>query len=207
MHIKRLGLVSYLDSQVAMQQYIESVDSYSDDQIWLLEHLRVYTQGVACEMQTLLPSDIPIVKSDRGGQITYHGPGQIIMYVMINLKRHKLGIKSLVNMLEQSVIDLLEQYQIQAERKEGAPGVYVEGAKIAALGLRVKKGFSYHGLSLNVDMDLSPFENIDPCGYEGLQVTQLSDLVDQVSVSIVQQELLDSFKRRLVKTAKVSAAD
>jgi len=119
------------------------------------------------------------VKSDRGGQITYHGPGQLIMYVLLNLKKHNVGVKALVNALEQSIIDFLLEYGVKAERKEGAPGVYVDGAKIAALGLRVKKGFSYHGLSFNLAMDLAPFSNIDPCGYQGMQVAQLKDLSDK----------------------------
>lgn len=194
MLIKDLGIVSYLETQQAMQDYVANADSDTQDQLWLLEHEPVYTQGTACKLQTLLPSDIPVVKSDRGGQITYHGPGQIIMYTLINLKKSRLGVKSLVDSLEQAVINLLDQYGVRAQRKENAPGVYVNEAKIAALGLRVKKGFSYHGLSLNVNMDLSPFNNIDPCGYQGLKVSQLSDFDADASISVVKQQLVESFQ-------------
>ena len=136
-----------------------------------------YTQGTACEMATLLPSDIPVIKTDRGGQITYHGPGQWVMYPLLHLKRHSIGVRSLVGCLEQCIIDLLASEGVTALRRENAPGVYVNDEKIAALGLRIRRGNSYHGLSLNVDMDLAPFSNIDPCGYQGLKVTQLANLI------------------------------
>jgi len=164
------------------------------DVIWLLEHHPVYTQGTACKLDTFLPTDIPVVKTDRGGQITYHGPGQIVMYPLISLKRYGIGVKSLVAALEDSVIATLQEFGVTGERRENAPGVYVENAKIAALGLRIRRGTSYHGLSLNVDMDLEPFKNIDPCGYEGLDVTQLSDLSDsEVSPGAVGERLLANF--------------
>lgn len=202
MLIRDLGLVPYLETQAAMQEFVAVATSETEDEMWLLEHPPVYTQGTGCNLNTFVPSAIPMVKSDRGGQITYHGPGQLVLYTLMNLKRNNLGIKTLVKLLEQSVIDLLKGYQINAVRKEGAPGVYVDGAKIAALGLRVKKGFSYHGLSFNVDMDLSPFNNIDPCGYQGLKVTQLSDFQfahwqESFSIESVQQKLVGHFQRLL----------
>jgi lipoyl(octanoyl) transferase len=197
MLVKFLGTVPYLETQIAMQEFVASSNDDTEDEIWLLEHPAVYTQGTACDMQTFIPSDIPIVKSDRGGQITYHGMGQIIMYTLINLKRSHLGVKALVELLEQAVIELLSGYKLRATRKEGAPGVYINDAKIAALGLRVRKGFSYHGLSLNVKMDLSPFDNIDPCGYQGLKVTHLASFNNQIAIDVVQQGLLDNFQKLL----------
>ena len=158
-----------------MSDQSEDASTETGDEIWLLEHPKVYTQGTACDQQTLMPSDIPIVASDRGGQITYHGPGQIVMYPLLSLRRHELTVKGLVTTLEQAVINLLQGWNIAAERQEGAPGIYVAGEKISALGLRIRRGWSYHGLSLNVDMDLQPFANIDPCGYVGLRTTQLKD--------------------------------
>ena len=173
--VRQLGEREYLSTQSAMREFAASHKPQNTDEIWVLEHPRVYTQGTACQQDTLFPSDIPIVKSDRGGQITYHGPGQIVIYPLLHLKRYGMGVKALVRNLEQAVIDLLQEQDICGERREDAPGVYVDQAKIAALGLRIKRGNSYHGLSLNVDMDLKPFSNIDPCGYQGLQVTQLRD--------------------------------
>ena len=195
------GLTDYVDSYQAMlahSQQRDKIETSSElDQIWLIQHLPVYTQGTACTHATLLPSDVPIVKTDRGGQITYHGPGQIVMYPLLHLKSYKLGVKALVANLEQAVIDLLAAHEIRGERREDAPGVYVNQAKIAALGLRIRRGSSYHGLSLNVEMDLSPFRNIDPCGYEGLEVTQLADLKPQMlpDFHALEQSLLESFVR------------
>lgn len=203
MIIRQLGLKLYAETQTAMQSFVELSDKDTPDEIWFVQHPPVYTQGTACDLTVLIESDIPLVKSDRGGQITYHGPGQIVMYVMLNLKRHGLGVKALVDMLEQTMINVLESFDIVAIRKQGAPGVYVEGAKIGALGLRFRKGFSYHGLSLNVDMDLFPFQNIDPCGYQGLPVTQIKDHLDKhlsekVSLESVQQALHKEFLSLLV---------
>jgi len=196
MKIKHLGLVDYLTTQDEMQQFVATANRDTESEIWLLEHKPVYTQGTACNSETLLPSDIPVVKSDRGGQITYHGPGKLIMYVLLNIKQHNIGVKALVNALEQSIIDFLGEYGVKAERKEGAPGVYVDGAKIAALGLRVKKGFSYHGLSFNLSMDLVPFSNINPCGYQGMQVSQLQDLTDKdvTDLQSMGNKLVTTFK-------------
>jgi len=172
------GLTDYTQAYQAMLDYTNQrgqEPSANDDQIWLIQPPPVYTQGTACNQKTFSPSDIAVVKTDRGGQITYHGPGQIVMYPLLHLKAHGLGVKALVSKLEQAVIGLLATLNITAERREDAPGVYVDQAKIAALGLRIRRGNSYHGLSFNVDMDLSPFQDIDPCGYQGLQVTQLLD--------------------------------
>ena len=203
MIVHQLGLKLYAETQTAMQSFVELSDKETPDEIWFVQHPPVYTQGTACDLTALMESDIPLVKSDRGGQITYHGPGQIVMYVMLNLKRHGLGVKALVDMLEQTMINVLDSFDIVAVRKQGAPGVYVEGAKIGALGLRFRKGFSYHGLSLNVDMDLSPFQNIDPCGYQDLPVTQIKDhldrhLAEKLSLETFQQALHKEFLSLLV---------
>jgi len=191
--VKEFGLIPYLDSFNAMSDFAVNRSGESQDQIWILQHPSVYTQGTACTQETLAMSNIPVVKSDRGGQITFHGPGQIVMYPLLRLRQHELGIKKLVDCMEQAIINLLGRYDVVAERVENAPGVYVEGAKISALGLRIKRGTSYHGLSFNVDMDLSPFTNIDPCGYQGLEVTQLSDLVKSVDINMLQKQMLKEF--------------
>lgn len=179
--IKRLlGFRSYEEVWHAMQDFTDQRNSQTSDELWIVEHPPVYTQGLAGDPQHFHRgqdlSQIPVIKSDRGGQITYHGPGQLVFYPLIDLKRRSMGLKNLLNALEQSVIDLLARYQIQGERCLGAPGVYVGKAKIAFIGLKIRRGCSYHGLSLNVDMDLSPFKGINPCGYPGLLVTQLRDL-------------------------------
>ena len=184
----------YLTMYQAMSVFATTRDDMDRDQIWLVEHPAVYTQGTACTQDTLLPSDIPIVKTDRGGQITYHGPGQVVMYPLLRLKRFGLGVKALVSTLEQCVIETLQDYKIKGELRDDAPGVYVNHAKIAALGLRIRRGNCYHGLSFNIDMDLSPFSNVDPCGYKGLQVVQLSSLITQkVDTEKVSQQLLKKF--------------
>lgn len=195
--IKCFGEIAYGESHAAMKQYAAERAEEDSDQIWLLEHPAVYTQGTACEMATLLPSDIPVVKTDRGGQITYHGPGQIVMYPLLHLKNHGIGIKKLVFGLEQCVIDLLQEWKIDADRREDAPGVYVDQAKIAALGLRIRRGNSYHGLSFNVNMDLTPFQNIDPCGYQGLQVAQLASLGVKSSPLEIGKKLAAHFVRQI----------
>lgn len=185
--------VDYSASLNAMREFSSHRDSHSKDQIWLLQHPSVYTQGTACEQQTLMPSAIPVVKTDRGGQITYHGPGQIVLYPLLNLRRYQLTVKGIVAALEQAVIDLLAVRNIPARRRKDAPGVYVHGEKIAALGLRIRRGHCYHGLSLNVDMDMQPFSNIDPCGYVGLQSTQLAKYSSNENIKTVSRELLDHF--------------
>ena len=188
--IKRLGIADYETTWQAMQTFTARRNAETNDEIWLLQHPPVYTQGLAGKPEHLLTtSSIPVVKTDRGGQITYHGPGQIVAYVLFDLKRKGIGVKELVKRIEQSIIDVLAEFEIHAERKIGAPGVYVHGAKIAALGLRVKKGCSFHGLALNVAMDLTPYDAINPCGYAGLQVTDLASLGVRVSINDVMAPL------------------
>ncbi len=185
--------LDYATSYKAMAEFATQRGDNDPDQIWVLQHPKVYTQGTACDLNTFIPSDIPTVKTDRGGQITYHGPGQIVIYPLLALKSHGIGVKSLVHKLEQCMIDTLADLNIEADRRADAPGVYVKETKIGALGLRIRKGTSYHGLSLNVDMDLSPFVNIDPCGYQGLKVTNIADHVkdapnfDQIADSVVSK--------------------
>ena len=188
--IKHLGVVDYQATWHAMQAFTAQRGAATNDEIWLLQHPPVYTQGLAGKPEHLLTKPaIPVVKTDRGGQITYHGPGQIVVYVLFDLKRKGIGVKDLVKRIEQSIIEVLQSYGIAAERKLGAPGVYVKGAKIAALGLRVKNGCSYHGLALNVAMDLTPYGAINPCGYAGMEVTDLAALGVRVSINDVMTTL------------------
>ena len=188
------GQTDYQESYIRMSEFATTRTESDRDQIWLIEHPPVYTQGTACQQETLLPSGIPVIKTDRGGQITYHGPGQLVMYPLLRLKRFGLGVKALVNSLEQAVIDTLCSYQVEGKRRQDAPGVYVNEAKIAALGLRIRRGNTYHGLSFNIDMDLTPFSNVDPCGYKGLEVIQLADCVkEQIEIPEVSKRLLDKF--------------
>ena len=175
--IRRPGRVDYRQAWQDMQAFTDTRELDTPDQLWLLEHPPVFTLGRNGKEEHLIdPGQIPVVRVDRGGQVTYHGPGQLIAYCLIDLRRRRLGVQSLVHTLEQAVIDLLAAHGITGERRHKAPGVYVDGCKIAALGLRVRRGCSFHGLALNVDMDLTPFTRINPCGYAGLQVTQLRDL-------------------------------
>jgi lipoyl(octanoyl) transferase len=188
--VRHLGRVDYGPTWRAMQEFTASRNETTPDELWVLEHPPVFTLGQAGKREHLLQAtDIPIVPIDRGGQITYHGPGQVVVYVLVDLKRRGYGVKELVSRMEQSVIDLLAESGVKATRKPGAPGVYVNGAKIAALGLRIKQGRSYHGLALNVDMDLSPFALINPCGYPGMAVTQTRDLGIPGSMSEVGERL------------------
>ena len=191
--VKWFGNVPYKQSFDEMLAFTSQRTESDQDQVWLLEHPKVYTQGTACDLNTLIATDIPVVKTDRGGQITFHGPGQIVMYPLLHLPSHKLGIKSLVHALEESVIQLLAAHSLEAVRKLDAPGVYINEAKVAALGLRIRKGSSYHGLSLNVNMDMEPFSNIDPCGYRGLEVCQLSQFNIGLSVRDAGENLARRF--------------
>ncbi|WP_017937508.1 lipoyl(octanoyl) transferase LipB [Zestomonas thermotolerans] len=173
-----LGLVPYEPTWHAMQRFTAARTPQSGDEVWLLQHPPVFTLGQAGKDEHLLfPGEIPVVKVDRGGQVTYHGPGQLVAYLLLDVRRSGLGVRELVQRIEQSLIDLLGEYGVRAELRPGAPGVYVDGAKIASLGLRIRNGCSFHGLALNVDMDLEPFRRINPCGYAGLAMTQLRDLV------------------------------
>lgn len=188
--IQYLGVCQYNETWDAMRQFVAERAADSADEIWIVQHHPVFTLGLAGRSEHVLaPGDIPVIHCDRGGQVTYHGPGQVIAYTMLDLKRLGIGPKALVRRIEQSVIALLASYDIVGVRKPGAPGVYVNGAKIAALGLRIRRGYTYHGVAINVDMDLSPFERIDPCGYAGLEVTQLSKLAAIDSVSVVEHAL------------------
>ena len=188
------GDVDYQASYQAMSEFANTRCIDDLDQIWVLQHPKVYTQGTACDLNAFIPSDIPTVKTDRGGQITYHGPGQIVIYPLLALKAYGIGVKSLVNKLEQCMIDTLSDFNIDAVRRDDAPGVYVDDAKIGALGLRIRKGTSYHGLSLNVDADLSPFSNIDPCGYQGLRVTNIVDhYKGDVSFDRIAEKVVSNF--------------
>jgi lipoyl(octanoyl) transferase len=193
--IRHLGEVDYQKTWQAMQDFTDVRGKDTADELWFLQHPPVYTLGKNGKPEHVLNAqDIPVVNSDRGGQVTYHGPGQIVVYTMLDLSLLKIGVRELVTRIEQSIIDLLADYGVESNARRDAPGVYVNNAKIAALGLRVRKGCSFHGLALNVDMDLEPFNRINPCGYEGLEVTQLKNYVNDVDIenviSDLQQKLL-----------------
>lgn len=191
LRLRRLGQVAYADTLAAMQAFTDRRDSTTADELWLLEHPPVFTLGLAGKPEHVLDAGaVPVLRCDRGGQVTYHGPGQVVLYTLLDLQRAGLGVKRLVGTLEQAVIDLLAEFDIAAARREGAPGVYVADAKIAALGLRVRRGCCYHGLSFNVAMDLAPFARINPCGYAGLAVTQLRDLQPAAADPVVVGERL-----------------
>jgi lipoyl(octanoyl) transferase len=189
--VRRLGLADYVSTWHAMRAFTDSRGADTPDELWLLEHPPVYTYGVAGRAEHLPRGEtsIPVIKTDRGGQVTYHGPGQAIAYALVDLRRAGLTVRGLVERLEQAVLDLLQDYAVRGERREGAPGIYVGGAKVAALGLRIRGGCSYHGLSLNVDLDLAPFAAIDPCGYPGLPVTRLRNLGIVESPTSVSERL------------------
>ena len=177
--LRKLGTQDYRKTWASMQNVILSKDKEDPDELWLLEHFPVYTLGFgASEDHLLSENNIPVVRSDRGGEVTYHGPGQIVAYFLINLRRKKWGPKKFVNELEASVIDFLKEYNISSTRQLGDPGVYVKDKKISSVGLKIKRGFSYHGLSINIDMDLSPFENINVCGNKSLKVTHLNKFAE-----------------------------
>ncbi|BBL35426.1 octanoyltransferase [Nitrosomonas stercoris] len=196
---KILGTVEYVPTWQAMKNFTQQRTSTTPDEIWLLEHPPVYTQGIAGKPEHLLsPTNIPIVKTDRGGQITYHGPGQVIMYLLLDLQRRQLGIRQLVRKMEQAVIDLLEEYNTAANGSKDAPGVYVDDAKIASLGLKIRRGACYHGIAFNVDMDLTPFSIINPCGYSGLRVTQTKALSISDNKEILAVKLAQHFVTQLI---------
>lgn len=190
--VKNLGLQPYVAVFEEMQRFTDARTIESDDEIWVLQHLPVYTLGQAGDPGHILNAgDIPVVQSDRGGQVTYHGPGQLIVYPLIDLRRYKLGVRSLVELLEDAVVLLLQEYDILASSRRDAPGVYVDERKIAALGLRIRRSCSFHGLSLNVAMDLEPFTRINPCGYSGLEVTQISDIANVADIESVADRLVE----------------
>jgi lipoyl(octanoyl) transferase len=196
--VRQLGLVEYEPTWRAMQEFTTRRTPDTPDELWLCEHPPVFTLGLAGKPEHLLRDvGIPVVKIDRGGQITYHGPGQVVAYLLLDLKRRGLTVKGLVNRMEQALIDLLAGYGIAAERLAGAPGVYVNGAKIGALGLKVRNGCCYHGLALNVAMDLAPFAAINPCGYEGMAVTQVSALAPGVTLAQASAALVVQLEKHL----------
>jgi lipoyl(octanoyl) transferase len=192
--VRALGLVEYEPTWRAMQQFTAQRTLDTPDEIWLLQHPPTFTQGQAGKPEHLINANgIPVIKIDRGGQITYHGPGQIVAYLLLDLRRWKINVRDLVRLMEQAVIDLLAEYNITAHGRVDAPGVYVGDAKIAALGLKIRNGCCYHGLSLNVDMAMPPFTYINPCGYQGLAVTQMRDLGALSSIADIEQQLASNF--------------
>ena len=197
--VRHLGLADYLPTLEAMRRFTAERDESTTDEIWLLQHPRVFTQGQAGKAEHLLaPGDIQVIQVERGGQVTYHGPGQLVAYLMLDLRRKKLGVRELVTAMEQALVDVLAGYGIEAAPKADAPGVYVAGDKIASLGLRVRNGCSFHGLALNVDMDMAPFQRINPCGYAGLKMVQLKDLLATApSLDEVAQRLEPALRERL----------
>ena len=202
--VRRLGVQPYEPVLKAMQRFTDERGQDTADEIWLLEHEPVFTQGQAGKEEHLLaPGTIPVVKVDRGGQVTYHGPGQLIVYLLLNLKRLKVGVRELVALMEQAVVDVMASYEIEAYPKADAPGVYVDGNKLASLGLRVRRGCSFHGLALNIDMDLSPFQRINPCGYPGLEMVQVKQLAASADMAAVSQRMLEYLTERLGYNAVV----
>lgn len=198
LRVRQLGRQPYEPVWRRMQAFTERRDARTDDELWLTEHDPVFTLGMNGKPEHLLaPGNIPVVQIDRGGQVTYHGPGQLVAYLLLDLKRRKLGVRALVEQLEQAVIELLAQDGIEARARRDAPGVYVDERKIAALGLRVRRGCSYHGLALNVSMDLRPFARINPCGYPGMQVTRTADLGGALEIAQVAPGLADCLARTL----------
>jgi len=198
LHVRRLGLVDYELVWRSMQAFTDQRDETTADELWVVQHPPVFTQGQAGRAEHILaPGDIPVVQVDRGGQVTYHGPGQIVIYPLIDIRRLNMGVRELVKGIEQAIISVLQAYGIQAGLVEGAPGVYIDGVKIASLGLRIRKGRSFHGLAFNIDMDLEPFQRINPCGFAGLEVTQLSALVDKPDMAEVEDRLLAGLSKAL----------
>ncbi len=206
--LRRLGMLAYEPVWRAMQAFTAARDETTADELWLVEHPPVFTLGLNAKPKHLLaPGDIPVVNVDRGGQVTYHGPGQIVLYPLLDLNRLKIGVRELVRRMEQAVIDLLAAHGIAAEGREDAPGVYVAGAKIAALGLRVRRGRSYHGLALNVDLDLAPFSRINPCGYPGMAVTRTRDLGIAADPAALGEALATHLQALLGYNAPLPAED
>ncbi|MEJ2442118.1 MAG: lipoyl(octanoyl) transferase LipB [Exilibacterium sp.] len=197
--VRHMGVQPYEPVWRAMSHFTDQRGAQSADELWLLQHPSVFTQGQAGKAEHLLmPGDIPVVQVDRGGQVTYHGPGQLVVYALVDLRRRRLGVRELVTRIENTLVETLAEYGITAVIRSGAPGVYVEEAKIASLGLRVRRGCSFHGLSLNVDMDLSPFSRINPCGYQGLAMTQISDQVgEKVDFAAVERYIVEHFTHQL----------
>ncbi|MGL5026611.1 MAG: lipoyl(octanoyl) transferase LipB [Shewanella oncorhynchi] len=198
LHIRHLGKQDYESVWHAMQNYTDTRNSESPDELWIVEHPPVFTQGQAGKSEHILNAgDIPVIQVDRGGQVTYHGPGQLVVYPLLDIKRSKVGVRQLVTHIEQSIVDMLAKYDINAYAKADAPGVYVDERKIASLGLRIRKGCSFHGLALNVDMDLAPFRRINPCGYAGLEMVQCKALGGPQTVIEAGEQLTITFSQLL----------
>nr|WP_159464330.1 lipoyl(octanoyl) transferase LipB [Scandinavium goeteborgense] len=192
--VRQLGVQPYEPVSQAMHDFTDRRDESTPDEIWLVEHQPVFTQGQAGKAEhVLVPGDIPVVQSDRGGQVTYHGPGQQVMYVLLDLKRRKLGVRELVTLLEQTVVNTLAEFGIESHPRVDAPGVYVGEQKICSLGLRIRKGCSFHGLALNVAMDLSPFLRINPCGYAGMEMTQMQHWYAEAKPENISPVLVSQF--------------
>ena len=195
--VRDLGRVAYEPVWRAMQRFTDARDQDTPDEVWLVEHEPVFTLGQAGKPEHVLaPGEIPVLHVDRGGQVTYHGPGQIVLYPLLDLRRIGIGVREYVCRIEQAIIDTLDEWNIGGQRREGAPGVYVAGAKVAALGIRVRRGCTFHGLAFNIGMDLEPFHRINPCGYQGLQVTSMRDLGGPSSMDAVKPVLLDHIARQ-----------
>ena len=207
--VRELGLCEYETPMVSMQTFTNRREKNTQDEIWLLQHPPVFTRGVSCRQlpNRLLPSTMKVVDSDRGGQITYHGPGQLVVYLLLDLRRRQLGVRSFVSLLETVIIDVLGQHGLEAGRRPEAPGVYVGGAKIAALGLRVRSGCCYHGISLNIDLDLTPFSWIDPCGYAGLAVTSVVEQGVTTSIESIQLSVLRELQSGLDFTTMIKSKE
>lgn len=197
MQIKDLGLVDYLPTVDAMQSFTLERQADTEDQLWLLEHSPVFTQGANGDAaHILMDSAIPVISTDRGGQVTYHGPGQLVVYTLIDLRRAGIGVRQMVTNIEQTVVNLLAQYGVDAYARQDAPGVYVDERKIASLGLRVKRGACYHGVSLNIDMDLTPFSYINPCGYAGMEVIDMRSLGIDITMTKAKQQFVSAFQQQ-----------
>nr|WP_221197607.1 lipoyl(octanoyl) transferase LipB [Xanthomonas cannabis] len=195
--MRDLGRQDYAPVWRAMQRFTDARDASTADEVWMVEHAPVFTLGQASKPEHVLaPGEIPVLQVDRGGQVTYHGPGQLVVYPLLDLRRLKIGVRDYVCKIEQALIDTLDEWNIVAERRDGAPGVYVGDAKIAALGIRVRRGCTFHGLSFNVAMDLEPFHRINPCGYQGLRVTSVLDLGGPSGMAAVKAVLLDQLARQ-----------
>jgi lipoyl(octanoyl) transferase len=195
--VRRLGRKPYVETYDAMRDFIKDRSAYRQDELWILEHEPVYTVDLSVKEAPKTIHDIPVVPTDRGGKVTYHGPGQLVFYPLLHLKKYGLSARKLVCALENTVLLLLQAFDITAHRMDGAPGIYVNGKKIASLGLKIKNGYSYHGLSLNIDMDLTPFSWIAHCGYQGLEMTQLKDFNVNTTMDTAANMLIDAFERTL----------
>ena len=200
--IRQLGTIDYVSCWHAMQHLTDTRTNDTVDELWFLQHPKVFTQGQAGKAEHVLaPGDIPVIQVDRGGQVTYHGPGQLVVYLMVNIKRRKLGARALVTLIENAIVATLKQQGIEAAPKKDAPGVYTNDKKIASLGLRIRKGCSFHGLALNIDMDLEPFHRINPCGYQGLEMCQVSDFVKKPHFDTILQQLQSQLQTDLGYTS------